>query len=337
MVDIQTDYLGMVLKNPIIVGSSGLTDSVEKVKDLEEHGAGAVVLKSLFEEEIIHEMEEKMQKMTGRPVIYPETFDYMEEDDLEEDSVRTYIRLIKECKEAVSIPVIASINCISSQKWTYFAQEIERAGADALELNLFILPTNLNDESDYHERIYFDVIKKVDRQVAIPIVLKIGYFHSNLGNFIKRLSETAISGLVMFNSFYKPDFDIDTFSIKSAPALTSPHELYTTLRWIAIISERIECHIAGSAGVHNEEDLVKLILAGANAVQIVSSVYINGPEIIKTFTNKLQEWMEKHEFSSISEFRSKMCLSNSYESAAFHRVQYMKYIRNFDPKSLTEY
>ena len=210
MPNLATNYLGLDLNSPIIAASSGLTDSIEKLIELEVHGAGAIVLKSLFEEEIIMEMDEKILAMTSRPYVYPETFDYMDEDP-QEDTVRKYLRLIKEAKAAVSVPIIASINCVSAQKWTYFAREIEKAGADALEINLFVLPTDMNRTGDENEQIYYDVLKTVKDQVALPIALKISPYHSNLSNLIKRLDDMNVDGIVMFNRFYSPDFDINRF------------------------------------------------------------------------------------------------------------------------------
>lgn len=328
MPNLTTNYLGLDLKNPIIVASSGLTDSIEKIKDLEINGAGAIVLKSLFEEEIIMEMEEQMHSMTSRPYIYPETFDYMDQEP-QEDSVRKYLRLIKEAKATVKIPIIASINCVSAQKWTYFSQEIEKAGADALEINLFVLPTDMNRSGEENEQIYFDVLKNVKKQVAIPVALKISPYHSNLTNTIKKLDDLDVDGIVMFNRFYSPDFDIHNLSITSGQILSHSDDYKTSLRWIGIMSDRVNCSLAGTTGLHTSESIIKQILAGANAVQVASVLYKNGPEYIDILNKEIYSWMQKHGFENIADFKGKMRQNSSNDPAAFERVQFMKHFRNF--------
>ena len=328
MPNLATNYLGLDLNSPIIAASSGLTDSIEKLIELEVHGAGAIVLKSLFEEEIIMEMDEKTLAMTSRPYVYPETFDYMDEDP-QEDTVRKYLRLIKEAKAAVSVPIIASINCVSAQKWTYFAREIEKAGADALEINLFVLPTDMNRTGDENEQIYYDVLKTVKDQVALPIALKISPYHSNLANLIKRLDDMNVDGIVMFNRFYSPDFDITDLSVTSGQILSGPDDYKNSLRWTGIMSERVKCSIAGTTGIHTSESIIKHLLAGADAVQLASVLYKNGPEYIDVLSKEIYAWMEEHGFKSIRDFKGKMSQSKSNDPAAFERVQFMKQFRNF--------
>lgn len=328
MLNLATNYLGLDLINPIIVASSGLTDSVEKIKELEANGAGAVVLKSLFEEEIIMEMEEMMHSMTGRPFVYPETFDYMEEEEVE-DSVRKYLRLIKEAKEAVSIPIIASINCVSAQKWTYFSREIEKAGADALEINLFVLPTDMNRTSMENEQIYFDVLKNVKDQVAIPVALKISPYLSNLANMIKRMDDMGVEGIVMFNRFYSPDFDIHNLEITTGQVLSHSDDYKNSLRWIGIMSERVNCSLAATTGLHTSESIIKQILAGADAVQLASVIYKNGPEYIDILLKEIYAWMKEHDFENLEDFKGRMSQSKTSDPAAFERVQFMKHFRNF--------
>lgn len=328
MPNLTTNYLGLDLKNPIIVASSGLTDTVEKLVELEANGAGAIVLKSLFEEEIVMEMEEQMHAMTNRPYIYPETFDYMEEEP-HEDILRKYLRLIEEAKAAVSIPIIASINCVSAQKWTYFSREIEKAGADALEVNLFVLPTDMNRSGEENEQIYFDVLKTVKEQVAIPVALKISPYHSNLANVIKKLDNMDADGVVMFNRFYSPDIDINNLSITSGQVLSHSDDYKNSLRWIGIMSDRVKCSLAATTGIHTSESIIKQILAGADAVQLASILYKNGPEYIDILTKEIYSWMEDQGFENIRDFKGKMCQSKSNEPAAYERVQFMKNFRNF--------
>ena len=328
MPNLSTNYLGLELKNPIIVASSGLTDSVEKIKELEVNGAAAVVLKSIFEEEIIMEMDEQMLNMTSRPYVYPETFDYMNEE-AEEDIVRKYLRLIKEAKEAVSIPIIASVNCVSSQKWTYLAREIEKSGADAIEINLSVLPTDLNRSVEENENIYYEVLTKVKEQVALPVSLKISPYHSNLAHMVTKLDEAGAEGLVMFNRFYSPDIDIHNLGITNGQVLSHSDDYKNSLRWIGIMSDRVKCSLAGTTGIHTSESIIKHILVGADAVQLASVIYKNGPEYIDILLKEVYSWMEDQGFENIRDFKGKMCQSNANDPAAYQRVQFMKHFRNF--------
>jgi dihydroorotate dehydrogenase (fumarate) len=328
MADLTTKFLGLTLRNPLIVGSSGLTDTVEKVKAAEAAGAGAVVLKSLFEEEIIAEMEETMHRMTSRAFVYPETFDYMDEEE-EEDSVRKFLRLVRESKDAVHIPVIASINCVSAQKWTYFAKEIEDAGADALELNLFILPTDFNRTAEENEKLYFEIVEEVKKVVNIPILLKVSYYASNLGMMLQKLSKSGIAGLTLFNRFYSPDFNLETYQVVSTNVLSSAHDLPISLRWIAVMAERVSCDLAASTGVHDGEAMIKQILAGADAVQVVSVLYKNGVGYIKDMLDEMNRWMEHEGYTKLDDFRAKLSQAKSSNPAAYERVQFMKNFRHF--------
>lgn len=328
MTDLSTNYLGLQLKNPIIVGSSGLTDSVEKIVHLESMGAAAVVLKSLFEEEIIMEMDETIYTMTNRHFVFPETMDYME-TVVKEDILTNYLELIVEAKKAVQIPVIASVNCVSSQKWTYFAKEIEKAGADALELNLFFLPSDTQRGEKEIMDATLDIISKVKGSIRIPVSLKISAFQSNLIRYAERIDQAGIEGIVLFNRSWLPDIDINKLVVSSGFVLSSPSDLGNTLRWVSILSGRVNCDIAASTGIHDSAGLIKQLLAGTHACQIVSTLYINDLTLIRKMTDELSKWMERHEFNSIGEFRGHLNQSNSGNPAAWERVQFMKHFRNF--------
>jgi len=328
MPDLSTSYLGLQLKNPIIVGSSGLTDSVEKIKNLEDMGAAAVVLKSLFEEEIIMEMEETIHTMTNRNFVFPETMDYME-TIVKEDLLLNYLELIADAKKAVGIPIIASINCVSSQKWTYFAREIEKAGADALELNLFFLPSDSQRGEKEIMEATFDIISKVKGIVRIPVALKISAFQSNLIRYVEHIDQSGVEGIVLFNRSWLPDIDINHLAMSSGFVLSSPSDLGNTLRWVSILAGRVNCDIAASTGIHDGAGLIKQLLAGAQVCQLVSTLYINETSHILKMTEELSKWMEAHEFESINDFRNRLGQSNSGNPAAWERVQFMKHFRNF--------
>jgi dihydroorotate dehydrogenase (fumarate) len=232
----------------------------------------------------------------------------------------------------VSIPVIASINCVTAEQWTYFPKRIEQAGADALELNIFILPTDLSRTGEQNENLYFDIIREVKKQISIPVAVKISYYFSNLASMIKKISETGIDGMVLFNKFYNPDFDLDDFVVTSTNVLSSPTDISNSLRWMAIMSQRVDCDLAASTGIHDGDGVIKQILAGANTVQIVSTVYKNGPEQIKKILAQMNNWMDLKRFSSLNDFRGKMSQSKSKDPAAYERVQFMKYFRGYKPE-----
>jgi len=329
MANTSTKYLGLELKNPIIVGSSGLTDQVSTVQDLEKAGAGAVVLKSLFEEEIIIEKESNLGQMNSSNFLYPETVDFYDYEDGPKEKSAEYLELIRDLKKSVSIPVIPSINCMTASQWTFFPRELEMAGADAIELNLFILPSDLNRSPEENEKIYFDIIEEVKKQIKIPLSVKISYYFSNLATMIEKLSKTGLAGIVLFNRFYSPDFDIDTLEITSGNVLSAPGDLALSLRWIAIMSDRVKCDLAASTGVHDGQGLIKQLLAGASAVQVVSALYKHGPEYITKMLSELNAWMDNHSFKSLDQFAGKMSQSASDNPAAFERVQFMKYFRGF--------
>lgn len=323
MADLSTQYLGMKLKNPVIAGSSGLTNSVKSIQDLEESGAGAVVLKSIFEEEIAFEYEDILKEAAEEGVNLDQ-FDYYD-FQIKGEKLDKYTNLIQESKKNVSIPVIASINCVYSHEWTSFAKQLQTAGADALELNMFFLPSEFDRTTEEKEKAYFQIIEKVQKEVTIPVALKISHYFSNLGPMIQKLSETGIAGLVLFNRFYSPDFDIDKMEVVPSNVFSSPSDLPTSLRWIAIMAERVSCDLAASTGVHDGTALIKQILAGANAVQVASTLYKNGKGQIAEMLKTLEAWMDEKNFSSISDFRGKMSQAKSSNPAVYERVQFMKY------------
>ena len=326
--DLSTKYLGLNLRNPVIVGSSGLTDSADKIADLEKFGAGAVVLKSIFEEEITMEYEKVLSEEA--PSRYKD--DYLDYFDykIKEQNLSDYIKLISEAKKKVKIPIIASINCTSSHEWTYFAKKLEEAGADALELNIFILPSTLNKSIDDIDQAYLEIINNVKAIIKIPLAIKISYYFSNLGRAINVLSKTGIQGIVLFNRFYSPDIDLDKMEIVSTNVLSTPQELSTSLRWIGIMANRVKCDLAASTGVHDGKAVAKQLLAGADAVQLVSTLYKNGPEYLQSIIEDLEAWMQEKGFNSINDFRGKLSQEEYLNPALYERVQFMKYFSDRD-------
>ncbi|MFN8257190.1 MAG: dihydroorotate dehydrogenase-like protein [Bacteroidales bacterium] len=322
MLDLSVKYLGLQLKNPLIVGSCGLTNSAEDVKNLEKLGAGAVILKSIFEEEIRLEYEKEMNNVSfdDSNLEYYDYFDYQ----IKETNIKRYISLIEACKKNVKIPVIGSINCNTAADWTFFARKIQDAGADALELNAFFLPTDIHKTSSETEKMYFDLIENVKKEVSIPVSLKISFYFSNLASFIKQISE-KVDGVVLFNRFYSPDIDIENRKIISTNVLSSPSDLSMPLRWIAIMANRVDCSLAASTGVHDGEAVIKQLLVGADAVQVVSAFYKNGVSYLKTILHDVELWMKENSYRSISDFKGSLSQVKSQNPALVERVQFMKY------------
>lgn len=321
--DLSTKYLGLELRNPVIVGSSGLTDSVKKIAELEKFGAGAVVIKSIFEEEITLEYEKVLAEEA--PSRYKD--DYLDYFDykIKEDNIKNYVKLISDAKKKVNIPVIASINCTSSHEWTYFASKIEEAGADALELNMFILPSTLDKSIDDIDHIYLEIINNVKNTIKIPLSIKISYYFSNLGRAIKVLSKTGVDGIVLFNRFYSPDIDLDKLELISTNVFSTPQELSTSLRWIGIMANRVKCDLAASTGIHDGKAVIKQLLAGANAVQMVSALYQKGPEFLSQVIEEIESWMKDKGYESISDFRGMLSQEKYVNPTLYERVQFMKY------------
>lgn len=321
--DLTTTYLGMPLKNPIIVGSSGLTNSVDKIKKIDQSGAGAVVLKSIFEEEIVFEHEDILKEAESAG-INTDQFDYYDYH-LKGKKLNQFIDLIKASKSEVSIPVIASINCVYSHEWVAFARRLQDAGADAIELNMFFLPSDLSRSDQALESMYFSVIEKVLKTVSIPVALKISHYFSNLGQMIQKLSRSGVSGLVLFNRFFSPDFDIENLKIKPSFVFSTPADLAVSLRWVAMMAQRVDCDLAASTGVHDGNAVIKQLLAGAQAVQVVSVLYQKGVDYVREMTATLEDWMTSHQYSSLSDFRGKLSQAKADNPAVYERVQFMKY------------
>lgn len=324
MVNLSTKYMGFSLKNPLIAGSSGLCKSVEKIKEFESKGVGAVVLKSLFEEQIMADTNRIMDYPDSYNA-YPEALDYIQ-NFTKSNSVEEYLNLIKACKKEVQIPVFASINCVSMNEWITIARDIEKAGADALELNIFIMPYDINISGTEHEKMYFDIIENIRKIIKIPVALKIGYYFSGLVNMIQKLSWTGIDALVLFNRFYTPDINLSDFKLHPSNIYSSPAELATSLRWIALVSERVKCDISATTGIHDSAAVIKQLLVGAKTTQLCSTLYINGSDRISQILEELTRWMEQNNFKTIDEFRGKLSLNKAENPVMYHRAQYMKHL-----------
>ncbi len=317
---LNTRYLGFDLRSPLIVGSSGLTSSLSKLKQAEENEAGAVVLKSLFEEQINY----SAGALSGTSD-YPEAEDYIL-NYTRSNSVDEYLKLIRSAKESLSIPVIPSINCISSEGWTDFAKNVVSAGADALEVNVFFLPTDKHLPSSEAEKLYFKLLEDLRSKIKIPIVIKLGQRFSNLFYVVDQLHKRGANGVVLFNRFYEPDIDIERMDIVPSAVFSSEAERRYVLRWIAMASSQdIKIDISASTGVNTGEDAIRYLLAGADTVQVCSSLYKNGITHLKKISDEMVLWMDRKGFRSIDDFRGKLNWLNFENPATYERTQFMKY------------
>ncbi|WP_068868075.1 dihydroorotate dehydrogenase-like protein [Prosthecochloris sp. CIB 2401] len=323
MRDLSTKYLGIRLDNPLVAASSGMTDTADKVERLAEAGIGAVVLKSLFEEQVRGQAAYVIGA-NEQKYYYAEAEEYIRDYSRGHD-LADYLDLIAQSRKVVDIPVIASINCTSPSEWMAFAREIERAGAHALELNMFILPSDPNRTGAENEQAYLDILHGVKKEVGIPVSAKISHYFSGLASMVKSLAGTGVEGVVLFNRFFSPDIDIDKLEITSTNVLSSPGEISLPLRWVAMLSPLPGMDIAASTGIHDGEALVKQLLAGAQVGQIASVLYREGTDAVGRILRDLEAFMERHRLSSIDEFRGRMSLRHAHDPAPYERVQFMKY------------
>lgn len=324
MSSLNTTYLGLSLKSPLIVSSSGLTNSVEKIKGLEELGAGAVVLKSLFEEQINYEAGALVENGLS-----PEAYDYVTQYSKAE-ALDNYLRVIEGAKKSTAIPIIASINCMSSDRWISFAKDIETAGADALELNMFFIASEAGYTSEKYEERYLELISKIKHVTGLPVSIKIGYHFTNLVNMVNNLYIRGAGGVVLFNRFYEPDIDIEKMEMTTSGVFSSPSDIRHSLRWVGIISDKVKkIDISASTGIHDGKSAIKQILAGATAVQVCSVLYEKGSEQLRIMNSEIEKWMNKKGFATIDQFRGRLNYRNIANPSVYERSQFMKYFSTY--------
>jgi dihydroorotate dehydrogenase (fumarate) len=319
--NLTTRYMGMSLRNPVIVSSSGITQSVEGIERCAEAGAGAVVLKSVFEEEIQARTRGAVESSLF-PTSFPEGQDYVERYS-HERAFSHHLELVRKAKQAVPIPVISSVHCVSSGGWTDYASRLQDVGADGLELNVFVLPTDFRRDSRSYEDVYFRIVEAVRRNVSIPIALKIGSYFSGLARTAVELSR-SVDALVLFNRFYRLDIDVEELRVVPAEPFSDPGESVIPMRWISILSGRVECDLAANTGIHDGTGVVKQLLAGATAVQLCSALYRQRAiEYLSTILDDVSAWMARHGFRNVDEFRGKLAQENSDDPTAHERVQFV--------------
>jgi dihydroorotate dehydrogenase (fumarate) len=329
MPDLTTTYLGLPLCNPLVVSASPLSKQLETVQRLEEAGAAAVVVYSLFEEEITHDSLELDHYLEFGTHTYAESLSYFPDFPTYQVGPERYLEHLQRLKQSVSIPVIGSLNGVTTGGWVEYAGRIAQAGADALELNIYYVPTSLEQSGVELESAYLDLIRDVTAQVQIPVAVKLSPFFSSIPHMAKEICAAGAAGLVLFNRFYQPDFDIERLEIVPRVELSTSHDLRLPLRWIAILYGRIQGDLALTSGVHTAEDALKAVMAGARVAMMASSLLAHGPAHLARLLEDMSQWMDDHEYSSISQMRGSMSQLGVADPAAFERANYVKALSTF--------
>jgi dihydroorotate dehydrogenase (fumarate) len=329
MPDLSTTYLGLTLRNPLVVSAGPLCESVDNIRHMEDAGAGAVVLHSLFEEQITLESQYLDRYLTDGTDSFAESLTYFPDVASYRLGPDDYLEHVRRAKAAVGIPVVGSLNGVSSGGWTHYAKKIEQAGADAIELNVYYIPTDPDLTGGRVEQMYADLVKDVKTSIGIPVAVKVGHFWSALANVAARLDRAGADALVLFNRFYLPDFDLE--SLEVVPRLTLSHsfELLLRLHWVAILYGHLRCDLAVTGGVHTHEDVLKAMMAGARVAMMTSALLKNGIDHLAAIRSQLQAWMEAHEYESIRQMQGSMSYRSVREPAAFERANYMKVLSSY--------
>lgn len=328
-VDLSTKYLGLTLTNPLVVAACSLTDDMENLKRMEEAGASAIVLHSLFEEQIEFEQVETHKVYERGAESFPEALTYFPELDDYRVGPESYIEHVEKAKKAVSVPVIASLNGTSTGGWLRYAKLIQDAGADALELNIYLIAADMSMSGQQVEDQYLELVSAVKGSIDIPLAVKVGPYFSSPGHMAKRLSEAGADGLVIFNRFLQPDIHLDDLKISPRLVLSTPYELLLPLRWIAILHGRVDASLALTSGIHGPDELLKAVLAGADVGMVASALYGKGIGRIGEILSGAQKWLDENDYESVEQAKGSMSQENCPEPAAFERGNYMKALTSF--------
>ncbi len=327
--DLSTTYLGLNLKNPIVPSASPLSHSLDGMKRLEDAGAAAIVMYSLFEEQIAHEAAELDHYLNYGRESYAEALTYFPSPQEYNAGPDEYVELVRKAKQSLGIPVIGSLNGISTGGWINYAKNIEDAGADALELNVYYIPTHFDVTSSEAEDRYLEVLHAVKRTVKIPVAMKLSPFFSAMAHMAKRLEYGGADGLVLFNRFYQPDIDLEVLEVKPNVNLSTPDAMRLPLRWIAILHGRVKMSLAATSGIHGAEDVIKVVMAGADVAMMCSALLKNGPTHLARVLTDLDHWLLEHEYTSIRQMKGSMSQKSVVDPAAFERANYMKALQSF--------
>jgi len=329
MIDLSAQYLGLKLKNPLIASASPLSERVETVKQMEQAGIGAVVMYSLFEEQIIHESLELDHYLNYGTESFAEALTYLPDTGRYSLGPEKYVDHVKRLKDAVTIPVIGSLNGVSSGGWVQYAKRIEEAGADALELNIYYLPFDPSLTSAGLEENYIQLVKDVRREIKIPLAVKVSPFLTGVANVLKQFADAGADGLVLFNRFYQPDIDLEKMEITPSLVLSTSSELRMPLRWVALLYGQIKADFAITSGVHTSEDVIKSMMAGASAAMMASELLKNGIKRIPEILSGMQQWMETNEYESIAQMRGSMSAQAVRQPGSLRRSNYIKVLNSF--------
>ncbi len=329
--DLSTTYMGLKLKNPIVPSASPLSEKVDTVKAMEDAGAAAVVVYSLFEEQITHETGELDHYLSFHAESHAEATNYFPEPEEFNLGPYEYLDHIANLKKAVDIPIIGSLNGVSSGGWARYAKNIQDAGADAIELNVYYIPTNPNITGSEIENMYIDTLKAVKENVTIPVAIKLSPFFTSMSNMAKKLDHAGANALVLFNRFYQPDFDLEELEVVPNLELSSNWEMRLPLRWIAILYGQIKASLAATSGIHNHLDVLKIMMAGGDVAMMASELLKNGIGRITEILKDMERWMEEHEYDSIDLMKGSMSQKSVNEPAAFERANYMKLLQSYEP------
>ena len=331
--DLTTKYLGLTLRNPLVAAASPLSEDLDKIRKLEDAGASAIVLESLFEEQIDVESYELDRHLSGGAESFAEALSYFPDLSCYNTGPDGYLEQIAKAKAAVKIPIVASLNGVSSGGWIRYAKKMEQAGADALELNIYTIPTDPTATSDQVEQAYVTLVSDVASGLGIPVAVKLAPYFSALANLSGRLVEAGAKGLVFFNRFYQPDFDLEALEVLPSLKLSTQYELLLRLHWVAILSGRVKTDFAITGGVHTAQDVLKSMMAGAQVVEIASAILKNGIGYLKTIENDLIAWMVEHEYESIQQMQGSMSQRSVANPNAFLRANYLKVLSSYALKA----
>ncbi|MDA2920417.1 dihydroorotate dehydrogenase-like protein [Desulfobacterota bacterium AH_259_B03_O07] len=329
--DLSTTYLGMNLRSPFVPSACPLSEEIDNIRLMEDSGASAVVLYSLFEEQLILERYELHHHLTYHSDSFAEALSFFPEPSEFHVGPEGYLDHIRKAKSAVDIPIIASLNGHTIGGWIDYAQKIEQAGADAIELNIYHLPTDLDQRSEDVEQIYVDILKAVKSEVKIPIALKLSPFFSNVSYMAKRFEQAGADALVLFNRFYQPDIDLEALEIHPNIILSTPHALRLPLTWIAILYGRVKTDLAATSGIHTAPDVLKMLMVGAKITMLCSVLFQHGIEQIRMIEKEMLIWMEEHEYESVKQMHGSMSQINCEDPSAFERSQYMRGLLTYMP------
>jgi len=324
--DLSTTYLGLELRTPLVPAASPLSEEIDTIKEMEDSGASAVVLYSLFEEQLRLESVELAKHLDHGTFSFPEALTYFPEPEEFRLGPEEYLKHISKAKQTVRIPIIASLNGSSAGGWTQYAKAIQEAGADALELNIYYIPTDMDLSSVQVEQNYLDILKAVKSAVSIPVAVKLSPFFTNFANMARRLDETGADGLVLFNRFYQPDIDLESLEIKPNILLSTPMAMRVPLRWIALLFGKLKTSMAATSGIHRATDVLKMLMAGADVTMLCSALLRHGVRQIGVIERDLIAWMEEHEYESVTQLKGSLSQKNCADPSAFERAQYMRAI-----------